>query len=63
MINVSYTDSIFHYEPITNKISRNCFFDIHCFLHFTDNSILPTYGDPNYDQLGKVRPILIHLNK
>ena len=53
MINVSYTDPIFHYEPITNKISRNWFFDIHCFLHFTDNSILPTYGDPNYDQLGK----------
>ena len=55
-------DPIFHYQPIASKISRNRFFDIHRFLHFTDNSSLLTHGHPNYDRLGKVRPILNYLN-
>ena len=42
-------DPIFHYQPIASKISRNCFFDIHHSLHFTDNSSLLTHGHPYYD--------------
>ena len=42
-------DLTFNYQPIASKISRNRFFDIHHFLHFTDNSTLVKYGDPNYD--------------
>ena len=49
-------DPTFYYQPIASKISRNRF------LHFTDNSTLVKYGDPNYNRLGKVRPIFIHLN-
>ena len=55
-------DPTFYYQPIASKISRNRFSDIHRFLHFTDNSTLVKYGDPNYNRLGKVRPIFIHLN-
>ena len=55
-------DLTFNYQPIASKISRNRFFDIHRFLHFTDNNTLIKYADPNYDRLGKVRPILIQLN-
>ena len=43
------SDPTFYYQPIASKISRNCFFDIHRFLNFTDNSTLVKYGDPNYD--------------
>ena len=28
------------------------------YLHFADNSQLPQYGQPGYDKLGKVRPVL-----
>ena len=40
-------------KPIASKISRNCLFPIHSFIHFTDNSALPKYGDPNYNQFEK----------
>ena len=49
-------DPTFYYQPIASKKLRNRF------LHFTDNTTLVNYDDPNYDRLTKVRPILIHLN-
>ena len=51
-------DEIFNYIPISRRISRKRFTDIHRYLHFVDNSILPLPTDPNYDKLGKIRPIL-----
>ena len=44
--------------PISRRISRKRFTDIHHYLHFVDNSSLPLPTDPNYDKLGKIRPIL-----
>ena len=37
--------------------------DISRYLHFVDNATLALPGTPQYDCLGKVRPILEFLNK
>ena len=49
-------DVQFHYSPIASKISRDRFRDIRRYLHFTDNTTLPTPGTPGSDRLAKVRP-------
>ena len=56
-------DGIFHYQAIANRITRDRFYEIHRYLHFVDNSTLAGYGEPDYDKLGKVRPILTVLNE
>ena len=48
-----------HYSPICNRsrfeaITRN--------LHFVNNETLLERGDPNYDKLQKIRPVIIHLS-
>ena len=47
-----------NYPPISDRISRDRFYDIHRYLHFADNSQLPPRGEPGYDRLGKVREIM-----
>ena len=37
--------------------------DSHRFLHFADNSSLPERDDPQYDRLGKVRPVMEKLQE
>ena len=51
-------DTVFRYSPIADKITRDRFFEISKYLHFIDNSTLAPRGDPNYDKLGKVKPII-----
>lgn len=51
-------DPLLHYSPIADRISRKRFREIHRFLHFADNSSLLEHGDPGYDRLGKVRPMI-----
>ena len=48
---------MYHYSPVADKISRNRFHEIHRYLHFADNSTLSPPGSPDYDRLGKVRPV------
>ena len=50
-------DEVYHYSPVADKISRNRFHEIHRYLHFADNSTLSPPGSPDYDRLGKVRPV------
>ena len=51
-------DPLLHYKPIADRILRKTFREIHRFLHFVDKSIHLEHGDPGYDRLGKVRPMI-----
>ena len=51
-------DPFVNYAPISERISRDRFYDIHRYLHFAENALLPVRGEPGYDRLGKVRGIL-----
>ena len=51
-------DSTYRYGPIADRITRDRFFEITCYLHFVDNTTLLPRGDPGYDKLGKVRPVI-----
>ena len=51
-------DEYLRYTPISDRISRDRFREISRYLHFVDNSQLPQRGNPGYDKLGKVRPVL-----
>ena len=53
-------DPFQHFPPITGRTSRQCSRDISRYLHFVDNTLLATCGQPGYDKLGKVRPIIDH---
>ena len=55
-------DEIYHYAPVASRISRDRFFELHRYLHFTDNSTLSAPGTPEYDRLGKVEPIIAMLS-
>ena len=44
-------DSIFHYSPIADKITRDRFLDIHRYLHFKSDSSLADPGTPGYRYL------------
>lgn len=54
-------DHVFRYSPIADRIPRDRFLEILRFLHFVNNDSLPTRTDPNFDRLGKIRPILEHV--
>ena len=56
-------DPFVNYAPIADRISRDRFLQIHRYLHFVDNSLLPQLGESGYDRLGKVRPIMEQLQK
>ena len=51
-------DKYFHYSPIADRITRDRFQQILRFLHFVDNSTLPSRSDPDYDRLCKVSPCI-----
>ena len=51
-------DPLMHYSPIADRISRKRFREIHRFLHFADNTSLLNPGEPGYDRLGKVKPMI-----
>ena len=46
------------FSPIANRIARKRFRDVHRFLHFVDNITLVPRGQPGYDRLGKVHPVM-----
>ena len=54
-------DEVYHYSPIARWISRNRILELHHYLHFVDNSTLSPPGSPEYDRLGKVRPVAEYL--
>ena len=56
-------DEIFNYGPISSRITRDRFFEILRYLHFSDNSTLVAPGEDGYDKLGKIRPIIRMLNE
>ena len=56
-------DSVFHYKPIADRITRQRFREISRYLHFTNNMSLEKKGEPGYDKLGKVRPIMEHCSQ
>ncbi len=49
---------IINYSPIADRISRDRFREISRYLHFADNATLAPRTSPQYDHLGKIRPIL-----
>lgn len=51
-------DSTYRYSPIADRITRDRFFEITRYFHFVDNTTLLPRGDPGYDKLGKVRPVI-----
>ena len=51
-------DPIYHYSPITSRISRLRFMEINRYLHFADNSTLASSGTPQYNKLGKIEKVL-----
>ena len=55
-------DEVYHYSPIASRISRNRFLELHRYLHLVDNSTLSPPGSPEYDRLGKVRPVVEYLS-
>ena len=57
------TNSYFHYFPIASRISRNRFLEVQRFLHFVDNITIASRGEPEYDRLAKVRPVIKSLQR
>lgn len=53
-------DHFLHFPPISSRITRQRFRDISRYLHFVDNNTLTPRGQPGYDKLGKVRPVVEH---
>ena len=51
-------DPLFYCPSIAERKARDRFLDIHKYLHFVDNDTLVRPGEPHYDRLCKVRPIL-----
>ena len=51
-------DEVFNYVPISSRITRDRFFEIQRYLHFSDNSPLVAPGNDGYDRLGKIRPVI-----
>lgn len=51
-------DENFHCERIARVMSIKRFLKILGYLHLADNSQMPARGDPNFDRLYKVRPLL-----
>ena len=52
------TNELYHYFPIASRITRKRFLELSRFLHFADNGIIPSRGEPGYDRLAKVRPVI-----
>lgn len=55
--------TIYNYPPIADRITRDRYRDISRYLHFVENSTLSPPGTADYDRLGKIRPLLEHLQQ
>ena len=55
------TDKNLHYAPIADRISRDRFEEISRYLHFVDNTTLPSRGEDGYSRLQKVEPVITTL--
>ena len=51
-------DEKLHYTPIASRISRTRFEDINRYLHFADNTQLPSREEQGYNRVQKVQPII-----
>ena len=51
-------DECYHYFPIASRITRKRFLEIQRFLHFVDNTTIVPHGEPGYDRLARVRPVI-----
>lgn len=51
------------FEAIRGTMTVNRFEEIRRYLHFNDNSKAVDRGQPNYDRLFKVRPLVNHFNE
>ena len=49
---------LLHYSPIASPISRHKFEEIARYLHFTDNTTLPSRGQSGFHRLQKVKKLL-----
>jgi hypothetical protein len=56
------SDPLFRIQPVANVMAVKRFKKIREVLHANDNSRAPKRGDPQYDKLFKVRPVLQQLN-
>ena len=52
------TDMNMHYAAVASRITRKRFMEIKSFLHFVDIDQQPCRTDPNFDRLGRVRPVI-----
>ena len=51
------------YFPISDRIARQRFRELSRYIHFVDNVQLPTWGEPGYDKVGKVKSRIDHCSK
>ena len=51
-------DEKLHYSPVASRISRTQFEDINRYLHFADNTQLPSREEQGYNRVQKVQPII-----
>ena len=52
------TSELYHYFSVASRIPRKRFLELSRFLHFADNATISSRGDPGYDRLAKVRPVI-----
>lgn len=52
------TNDRLHYFPVASRIPRKRFLEIQRYFHFVDNDTITPCGQPGYDKLSKVRPVI-----
>ena len=57
------TNEQLHYFPVASRIPRKRFMELSTYLHFANNENIVTRGQPEYDWLAKVRPVITALQK
>ena len=57
------TNEQLHYFPVASRIPRKRFMELSTYLHFANNENIVTRGQPEYDRLAKVRPVITALQK
>ena len=57
------TNEQLHYFPVASRIPRKRFMELSTYLHFANNENIVTRGQPKYDRLAKVRPVITALQK
>jgi len=56
------TDPLFRVQPVADIMTRQRFMKLVGNLHVNDNSAAVPRGDPTYDHLHKIRPLLTKMN-